>query len=62
MKEYEVSITEEMISRVTVEAENESDAYHKALELLNKGFCAPYHDRIEVTHYEVEEMGEIEIE
>lgn len=53
MKEYEVVVTEKMVSTVYVEAENEDEACALAMKTLAKDFYAPYHDSVDVTEYEV---------
>lgn len=56
MREYEVIVTERMISTVIVGAENEDEAYSKAMKMLAKDFCAPYHDEVDVIDYKVTEL------
>lgn len=56
MKEYEVVVTEKMVSTIVVEAENEDEAYDLAMKELAKDFCAPYHDSVDVMDYEVSEI------
>lgn len=56
MKEYEVTVTEKMVSTIRVDAENEDEAYKIAMKELARDFCAPYHDFIDVMDYDVSEV------
>lgn len=42
MKEFELEVIEKITSRIYVEAEDEHEAYNKAMEELNHEFETPY--------------------
>lgn len=57
LKEFEVDVTEELKSCITVEAHDENEAYQIAMQELAKDFNAQCHYSCDVTDYTVIATG-----
>lgn len=58
MNTYIVKITEEIVSVIEVDAENECEAFDIAKEEIDKDFRASYHEHCDMTGYDVKCIAE----